>query len=616
MSFLPTEIAKINDNTPRGYFHTLAATKKELSFWTKNVAKLNEKIEQISEKIRANPINAPHPDHHDWTPTHVAVIAGNLGAVRFFASRMANFTVRDGWAKSAQDYAVILGLNECLDVLSHKPMSAQYRGVETLEPSKAKSSDDFEKKLDRILVANPKRVKEYHLIAAKDAKRQVTHIIENLRSIAQIEGFTLIHSVFLISVRDFFFHGRSGIIKSVPKGNGFEDTLTRCRSYELYSGKCPQIYMHHRYLQLECGHTFNNAGTADAEFEENFKQVKLESPLYLEKGNVFQVTNASGIPSLLIGEDLHAIMHLHGRKNGVFKESSLALEEKIDQEMKAKEIDLKELTQLAEEMYSLGCLTTDSATGTVAQEDRYALELDIFANPLKNNETWAEKAAQKGFLKPFGLSEKDVLSFRRAITRFKVEKQCIRILLGKTFGVEQERIHFIQKVLVHLDNYIMPGPAGSLFVIDYAESMAMLDRMTERLTKEDLGKVKEYKLAMTKVLKPVLPMMARLNEQLVNAGFRVIPTPGFFANGRRVHSFFNAITGYGKKGPLIITYGITEGANFGKVLMDLYSEFIAAKIPEMTIYFVGRNTFNPTDFSDTQNWSNEATGVHCMTFEL
>ena len=116
-----------------------------------------------------------------------------------------------------------------------------------------------------------------------------------------------------------------------------------------------------------------------------------------------------------------------------------------------------------------------------------------------------------------------------------------------------------------------------------------------------------------------------IRNQLEQSGFIVIPTPGVFFGYDKGFSdkefysinFMNSITGFSPKNQHY--YYITGGAQgrLGKILMDVFAEFISSQCENTVIYYTGRKGKDPTDFQEAfTNLNQQHCGVHCLTNEL
>ena len=622
--FVLQEIKKYSALTPNTYFHTLAATKTKGTFWVKQAAGLDLKISEIMTQTGHSPIFNSDEKTHRWTPLHVAVIAGNEGAVRYFLSK-SPFDSRDDWNWTPGDYAILLGRllksperDACTAALY--PAAIAPHQISSHRPNSKRaptSPDDFEKVITSLVVTGQMNGDKIFLDPFVNDRRRFLHTDVNLNEIAKSEGFTIQNSFHLFPIRDHLMHcpGAGQVICTIPDGPGFEDTTSRAHSSELYFGRNPIAHFPTGKLTASVGCSFESRHFSIADFGSIFQKEYWTLPLYLEKGNAFQVTNVKGERSLLIGEDLFSFMLLHGRKSERFKS--------IEAQIPHENLEFEELSSLAEEMYALGCLKWRSSTGFVPKfQDAYLFQ-HIKENPLKKGETWRDRAISFGFLKKFEPTKAELELSRESIIRFKLQKRAIPEMLGWTLGIDLKNIHFIQKNLVHLDNCMMPGPNGSLFVLDYSLSLAALNRLETLADKLEFDQgdkrlLKEHQVSMEKLTKQFTPLVERMQQQLKEAGFNVIPSPGVFLNKGSSISFFNAVTGYGKNGkdPFVITFGCNQGTRLGKALMDQYAVWLSSHISNVKVYFVGRNTFNPSDYSEASGWGDKFTGIHCLTFEL
>ena len=118
--------------------------------------------------------------------------------------------------------------------------------------------------------------------------------------------------------------------------------------------------------------------------------------------------------------------------------------------------------------------------------------------------------------------------------------------------------------------------------------------------------------------------MESVRQQLAAAGLTIIPTPGAFfgyaddeCDASYNINFLNAVTGFSPKTQHY--YYITAGApgRLGKILMDVFAEFIHSQSENTVVYYTGRKGSDPSNFDQAHNCLNIChCGPHCLTNEI
>jgi hypothetical protein len=195
---------------------------------------------------------------------------------------------------------------------------------------------------------------------------------------------------------------------------------------------------------------------------------------------------------------------------------------------------------------------------------------------------------------------------------------------------DADHVKFLRQIAYHLDVAMVPGPKGSIFMLDYQKSVQLLQTIkanaeTLKLTKYDRKLLESFITATTKLSEELKPLMEETKTQLQAAGYNVIPTPGAFygfENGEPFNiNFFNCLTGFSEKTERFyyIASGAQTDGELANVLMSSYVEFLQSTCNNIAVYFVGRHPNDPSNFSEASSILNRGEsqlGPHCLSFEL
>ncbi|MGZ3732864.1 MAG: hypothetical protein ACXU9U_03915, partial [Parachlamydiaceae bacterium] len=258
----------------------------------------------------------------------------------------------------------------------------------------------------------------------------------------------------------------------------------------------------------------------------------------------------------------------------------------------------------------------------------------------KDERGWYRSLATRGgLIKPFQIGEDKKAIAKAAAAEYQAKLTVVHALIAKDFQISGAHLHFIAQANYHLDAFMMPGPQGSIFLLNYrfcAELIQELLNQKEvlKLSEGDLFYLNNYLEAAKKFDLEFGDLLATVEAQLRAAGFTVIPLPGHFiyeplemyeefpmpSEGLCIN-FVNSIAGWSSKIQAFysISHGLHAGEQVGKLFMDAFAAFLQSYIPSIQVYFVGCHPENPDDFSEALDFWNRLetqSGVHCVTFPL
>ena len=251
---------------------------------------------------------------------------------------------------------------------------------------------------------------------------------------------------------------------------------------------------------------------------------------------------------------------------------------------------------------------------------------------VENEELIKEQAFAKETLKKMQLNDKIIPPAARLLASYAMaELEFVKQTLFPTeLETSRQEINFIQQPGYHIDLFICPGPKGSLFVQDYLLALEVLATIKAKekqlnLSESEIQQLDSFIKTTSEICRDLDPMMKTLQSQLENAGFIVIPTPGAFfgyapndPTEETNINFINSITGFSPQNDHY--YYITAGAqgHLGRILMDVFAEFIHSQCENTVVYYTGRKRSDLTNFEEAQLHSNSdnAFGPHCLANEL
>lgn len=482
------------------------------------------------------------------------------------------------------------------------------------------AQNDFGRKIKKLLFCQPK-------------EGFSAHVFQNLKAIGQLEGFQVVPSDSIYSVRDVKLATAKGKILESSCSDARKKSVERT----LEKNKLRQSHVAHRtkHRSFACGfigyvaehnmqrRTYDGIKPSPGWTNDPRGRIK-DSRLYYEGGNTFFVSNVEQTPVYLIGRDLLTVTHQILRLDGFFKGPSecqstvayinetltfskwndainrLVLNKKIQEEVvKISDrllptLELSRVKETVEEMFAMGTL-------------RGTLQLDTEAGRIAATAHAADFLAQIEFV--------------------------AQRVFAEELSVQPNQIFFIPQCAYHLDYLMTPGPRGSIFLQDYHLSYQLLLDIQKHaecfhLTEKDQRQLSCFIEEADRLKTELGGIMTETIQSLEEAGLRVIPTPGAFFSHKEGRfelsedvNFLNAISGYSEKNQryFYIASGTNTGDRLGRCLMKVYAEFLRMECPEIAVYFVGRNPSDPHDYSEAMSVLNSPKsrlGPHCLSFEL
>jgi len=654
------------------YFHYLANKKSKTTFWSK-------KAEQITKAVQSygtlNNTNNPLK----LSPLHVAAIKGNTAAVKLFVKLGADIKLRDECGVTAGEYARFFSHPESYDALFSCDTPEELKERQAIKPHTVTSEveacltksfpalvqlppaqdhvspDDFNKSLKRVLLTRP-------MMYGSDADKPLSktsakrlNISHGLKNALESFGLTVKFTSEQYTPRDTFVYlpERGATVSTIPD-MGRNDLSTigdKASSYQVMAGLDPSCKF--SKFDIDNGHiegTKFMQQSAEEDFRSLISSGSLSRlPVHVEGGNVLQLTNNKGEKVVLMGNDMMPYMHLFARSTGLFDD--LSLESVFF-------ADNQEIYNVAKNMYQLGCMPLRGRTGVLDQRTVAGISNHIRQYPLEKGETFEIRAVRLGAYPAFKPTPQELVRMGSAAGSFKAEREKLYELVSESFAVDRTRIVEVPKHLTHLDNFLMPGPNGTVFVQDYGICHDVLLSLKKHpdlfdLTSADMGLLDEMIKKSFELKKTFQGDIGEIQATLESAGLTPIPTPGIFYGKYKNFNFLNALTGSvgssadntreqsskksggagagagagaggGRKSTptdtstqnVVMTYGYSEGDNLGKALMDTFHSFLKQYVPEVKLMYIGADPVDPTDFRESTIMNQVFSGVHCATKEL
>lgn len=631
------------------YWHKLAANYKQPSTYQK----LEERIEEIRQKYGVCSFDLQ--DRQRRTPLHVAVLSDNKAAISFFLDKDARFDITDDQGNTPIDYAMESSgmfslFFDRFSQLIYKRNLDPYAILlhQTFSPSAANLSTSILKKMLLPPISLPSKPFRYaahshdfgrkikHLLLLKPGEgnlgsmlRKADSIFQNIVDIANTEGIKVNRPRKFYYPRDHILMGKEGPqCVDFPSSEITKIAYARTNSFFIYFEKNSLLTFNAAFKPI-LGQGISNQESAFLDLS----YLQRARTAYIEGGNHFRLTNASGKEKILIGE--YHLYHIL---------CQLRLSKYFETHPPSDNIPLsdEQILQGAEEMYALDLLRLgegkDKKSGFLSTE---AIE-DAIASAQDNKAFSIRKAAiDKGLIRSFQAEEVDLEEARPVVTNYLRQKEGAKAYLAELFGVSQDDLHFIPQLEYHLDVFLQPGPRGSLFIPDFSYTKHILKKLAEQaanlgLNMQDSIMIQRYMLGMISC-EEAKPLLEAVKKEVIVAGFIPIPAPCSFYdfqlqmdNPSRHVRFLNGVTGWNKDHYYYITLGAQVGPRLGQVFMKIYELFLQQYEPSIKVHYVGENPQQKGDFTPAMQLWNQVesaadnsikeigagAGVHCFTCEL
>lgn len=468
------------------------------------------------------------------------------------------------------------------------------------------------------------------------------HTAENMEALALELGIALRETDKFFYPRDCFLLLADGSIRMPYFSQQLQTAVERTHSSNLYLDQTGATRTKNQLFNGWTGYS----RLFTQESCNTYRNIFQSDPLtfaytYVEGGNTFSLTNREGVLKVLIGRDhltetLH-LLDLEQRPWDELAKETYGQPLSTLREELTKSLTPGEWRKLAEEMFSEGLLLQAGRSGLIDRKQQLNLMMIKFmtgAPTISREERgWLRKLGVQTGIIPQFVQPSD--SDKMAIATYLSKKAITHRLMAKDFKVSPENVHFITQVNYHLDLFLRPGPNSSIFLLNFAFCKDLLDALSQTsLSEMDREHLQRYMETAAKFDLELGPLLKEVEKELEQAGFTVIPMPGYFlyesktmykefpmpSEGWNIN-FINALSGWsprtGKQ--YYITHGLQVGDQLGDLIMDMFVFFMHGYLPGLELYFIGRNPSNLADFSEAMDWWNRletGSGIHCATFEL
>ncbi len=435
------------------------------------------------------------------------------------------------------------------------------------------------------------------------------------------------------AVRDAKLVSAKGdVLESTNSKNTNEAVKRSCQRALLFKNHSAALSAHPFFKNKSVGRVA--AVKLHQKCHEGLQTKPRKSRLYYEGGNVLHLTNQEGKPYYIIGEDLLTVTHLTLRKDGWFHapdpdKPTVAL---------ASELSFKDGSPInTAPQYSELLHKDSSSINKLYLAGTIPIIINALAKSISPDTTDKEILTTLLEMRVMQIltavkltAEEDKKKGREIAISYLAQRSFVRAsIFPAELGCTLHDILHVPQVAPHLGLMMAPGPKGSIFVQDFALTEKVLayikkyGREIFGITGFDLGVLDIAILLSRTIGKELFPLFSQLKEQLKSAGFAVIPAPGVFFGTNNTGepgglNFLNCLTGYSSG--IGCYYYIAAGADFGKrlgrVLMDMYTEFLHSHCNDLNVYFVGKGQ-ETEDYSEAfRTLRVSDAGPHCLGYEL
>lgn len=467
-----------------------------------------------------------------------------------------------------------------------------------------------------------REVKQLHFCSPKEGFSRC--YFENICEIGKMEGFAVTHSTEKYSiypVRD---------VKLVTQDGAFlEPTCSDNSGKALDRTKKRIAHLSNHPCVLSKNPTFNGITLGIVATNKLYQRTadglqkgqKRDSRLYFEGGNTFHLTNKSGIPTYLFGEDSSTITHQILRIDKWFhcQDSSKPGTSYINEQLLYSQYNtLVNRNFMQGEIPKIIKQKAEEISAAMIDDEINAVLLEMKSMGLVLNYQFK--------------TERDKKIGRSIASEYLAQRQFVeKEIFPAELKCNSNQVSFLPQIAYHLDIMITPGPKGSVFLQDYDLAVsvlkAILNKSVElKLSIKEQCQLQSFIQTTTLAGTDLNPLMNKAKLDLEKAGFTVIPTPGVFlsltSEGEPLNAnFMNSLSGFSSKTEhyYYIAPGIKTGGKIGELLMDSYAEFLKHHSSNISVYFAGRKPENDKDFEEaTYNLNRKLSqlALHCLSFEL
>lgn len=561
---------------------------------------------------------------HGWTPAHVAVIAGNVSALKAIGQKGGRLDLEDRHGLKPIEYAITIKHSDCLEALCKAQPKKALGAVGWLaslpsipayqaEEKGTQAPDDFGRVLHRMLIYRCSLI-EGLLLPNVVGQRCSFFITNSFLGLARRSLFTAMEAQQTYIPRDPLTLDREVMVLTTDHNcSKFQGVVNRVFSYHVLSSQAI-IHVHHMLSQLS-GNPKQALNLPAKDIEKHPGIPKCPtSDFYLEGGDILQVTNRDGERVLLTskrGIDLaHSLARVQDR--GFFKREEM--KRKVAERAKEVALSQTELEEILEKLFRLGHLNQGEKSGVVSVDDLYKINQTLGQSPLYPDESFCDRAVKAGVTRMFDPSSSD--SKKETAATYKAQREHLHENLKERFHADI--VQELTSPFMHIDCWLMPGPNHTVFYADPKSARDLLKVIHTHaeslgLTDNDRQLIFAYVLKYPMIHKAMQPAIDRLVKQLEAVGLQPVACPGIFYKEGAVINFMNGVAGKSPSGEqLFATLGVNEGDLLGTALMQAFSAWMK-KATGTKVTYIGEDPSNPGSFPEGAQWMNKATGLRCLT---
>lgn len=626
---------QFNQYNAKNYWHCLMKHKTEPSDYKSPT--IQKRIEEIAKCLGSNSFSTPQGDL-GLTPMCVAAIKGNPAGISFLLLHHASLEEKDRTGKTASQYLrqyhpELVPQFLSLDVPTPKDL---LEGLPKVHLSNAphlykENTDDFGIIIQTLLMTRPFTSSPEEQEHYRQTGIRVKNSAINLASVCETLGIALETAPNHYMVRDHWIGLPDGTFALPGCSPSVKKAIERNESLKLVKQKSACYLSSHEYFLTTAGVVQEQNPLVEAEFRQKYHEVR-NLRFYMEGGNHFLVS-VKGKLKLIIGEDIVHVALLQFRLDKFFDTLQRL---KYLADVTASTLSPKKIVELIEEMYAQGLIKNpgDGKKGFISEEEILNLALQM---PSRGAVNYLQAAQHAEFFTPLRLNPKQIEAHRAIAANYFAQKAMTKAIIAKSFSVSVEDLIIIPQANYHLDVFIHPGPKKSFFVQDYEYTVALLTKIKSQaqalqLTDKDMKILDRYLQAAQEMDQHLKPLFDKTKENLLEAGFTVIPTPGIFYDiSPRILSpdfppeaitynlnFMNGISGFSPKTNryYYITTGAQVGDHLGPLFMKIFEEFLHSYQENLDVYYIGHPPQDPLNFKESMRWNNSLGGqfgIHCLT---
>lgn len=572
-------------------------------------------------------VNSSSENIAGMTPLHIAAICCNKIAWKFFLKINPSVLLKDYFGNTPLDYAK--DYQELLDATLN-PLRPHIITT-VLEES---ITHVFEKKRVPLAKGNF-TYKKFTQDFGVEIKEILQSEMEprtgaNFGKLAQNLGITVKVLKGHSKARDCFFHQNERFISPYLKIDdstlSIKDQNSPMSMLEKAIQSATSLFCYRSALSYlrdpKLRQIFGNVNSEQV-LSDNPSLLKIKtnpaSKFYFEGRNQITISSPKGLQALFEEQTLMTNYWLIGLACAIDRDGLDKIAKDLNKQFDQVQINL-------EEMHELGRLTNPNNRNSTGLIDLKKFEsFDDILNII---------AKEPHYIEPMKALRRDNKDRMRKMSRHAAKYTCQKIetlrLIAAQMGLKEDNIIRIPSVFYPLNNYLRPGPKGTLFILDFELCVNICEYLLQKakhlsLSDVDIGHLKIYKNSAEKRYNETDSFLKTAEDNLKSKGFKTIPFPGYFSydskDENHCFNFMNFLSGWSSKTQkyFMINGGITVGDNLGRVFMDVFASFMHQYIEKekLDIHFIGKSKKSSDFRENMEMWRSENLlgGIYDKTFE-